>query len=339
MKLIHIFKAGKHTDMNGNTKEYSREDIEAIAQQYNEQPNESRHYAPIVIGHPQTNAPAFGWVKKLHVIGDNLFAEPEKVNPDFAKLVKDGAYRTRSVAFYSDGKLRHIGFLGAVPPAVKGLEDFSFAEDSDFAVFTLEEMQNNKNGNVAGILKKIKMLLTKVPGVELESIDRMIPDYQIENIGEKMDIEKLKQENEALKAESAAYAEKIKGLEEKLKVVEEKEKKSFLARVKEMLTGKMPQADQDKIIAVAGQLYAESGEAGAKSFLEVFEKMPVAIPQEQNILTDGAGREFSESDEYAEYAEVDEERKKIDLKTKKIMKEKNISYAEALELVIKEEKK
>lgn len=305
MKLIHIFKAGKHTDMSGQTKEYSQEDIEKIARQYNEQPEEARHYAPIVIGHPKTNAPAFGWVKKLIVKGGDLYAEPEKVDENFADLVKKGAYRTRSVAFYADGSLRHVGFLGACPPAVKGLEDFAFAEGSDYAVYELRH---------------------KKPKREI--------DYQ----GGEMEIENLKKENENLRAESAAYAEKIKGLEEKLKAVEEKEKQSFLAKVKETLIGKMSQADQDKVTAIAEQLYAEGGLTGAKNFLEVFEKMPVTIPQEKDLAQDGVGQEFSEADEYAEYAEVDEERKKIDMKAKKIMKEKNISYEEALELAMKEVK-
>lgn len=153
-----------------------------------------------------------------------------------------------------------------------------------------------------------------------------------------MEIETLKKENETLRAESAAYAEKIKGLEEKLKAVEEKEKQSFLARVKKMLTGKLPEVDQDKVVAIAGNLYAEGGAEGCKDFLDVFEKMPVTIPQDKDLATDGVGREFSEADEYAEYAEVDEERKKLDLRVKKLMKEKGISYAEALELAVKEAK-
>ncbi|MCH5149854.1 MAG: hypothetical protein J1G30_04225 [Spirochaetales bacterium] len=338
MKLIHIFKAGKHTDMNGNAKEYSREDIENIARQYNEQPDESRHYAPIVIGHPKTNAPAFGWIKKLIVKGDDLYAEPEKVDKTFADLVKKGAYRTRSAAFYADGKLRHVGFLGACPPAVKGLEDFAFSEDSDYAIYELQRESNNKNRDIASILRRLKTLLSKTNDASLEEIEYAIPDYQIDSIGGEMEIEKIMKENETLRTEAAAYAERIKGLEEKLKAMEEKEKKSFLGKVKEMLVGKMPQSDQDKIAAVAEQLYAEGGLDGVKDFLEVFEKMPVSIPQEKDVLADGVGREFSDSDEYAEYAEVDEERKKLDMKAKKIMKEKKISYEDALDLAIKEAK-
>jgi hypothetical protein len=67
---------------------------------------------------------------------------------DTAKdLVKDGHYRKVSISFYSPdsainphkGKwsARHLALLGASPPAVKGLEPFSFSEESgvyDFAV-------------------------------------------------------------------------------------------------------------------------------------------------------------------------------------------------------------
>lgn len=338
MKLIHIFKAGKHTDMNGNVREYSEQDIEDIARKYNEQPKESKHYAPLVIGHPTTNTPAFGWVKKLHVKGGDLYAEPEKVNADFEKLVKSGAYRTRSAAFYADGKLRHVGFLGACPPAIKGLEDFAFSEDENYSVFELEQKQNSKNRTTADILRKIKMLLAKVPGTTVEAIENAAPDYAINSIGEEMRIEELTKENAALRVDVAAYAEKIKSLEEKTLAAEQKQKEAFFAEFKAKLAGKMAQVDQDKTLAIAERLYAESGIEGVKDFVEIFEKLPVVIPQEKDIAQHGVGREYSEADEYAEYAEVDEERKKLDSRAKKIMKEKGVSYADALDLAIKEDK-
>jgi hypothetical protein len=43
-------------------------------------------------------------------------------------MVRRGLFKKRSAAFYNDGTLRHVGFLGAMPPAVKGLADVAFAE-------------------------------------------------------------------------------------------------------------------------------------------------------------------------------------------------------------------
>lgn len=338
MKAIHIFKAGKHTDMNGNVQEYTQSDIRRIAKQYNEQVETDKHYAPIVIGHPATNAPAYGWVKKLHVKGGDLYAEPERVNPEFKKLVNSGAYRTRSAAFYADGKLRHVGFLGACPPAIKGLQDFAFAEDEDFAVYTMERLQNGKNRASARILRRIKTLLAKIPDVTAESIESAVPDYEIDQIGDEMKIEELKKENERLRSENVAYSEKIKTLEERMETLEQKQKEAFFAEFKAKLVGKMPQVDQDKTIAIAERLYNEGGVDGVKDFVDVVDKMPVSIPQEKDIATDGIGKEYSEYDEYEEYAEVDEDRKKLNAKAKKIAKEKNLPYPQALEIAMKESK-
>lgn len=338
MKAIHIFKAGKHTDMNGNTQEYTQSDIRRIAKQYNEQVATDKHYAPIVIGHPATNAPAYGWIKKLHVKGGDLYAEPERVNPDFKKLVNSGAYRTRSAAFYADGKLRHVGFLGACPPAIKGLEDFAFAEDEDFAVYTMERLQNGKNHATARILRKIKTLLATVPGITAESIENAMSDYDIDQIGDEMKLEELKKENERLRSEKIAYAEKLKDLEDQVKTMKEQQKEAFFAEFKAKLVGKMPQVDQDKTIAIAERLYNEGGVDGVKDFVDVVDKMPVSIPQEKDIATDGIGKEYSEYDEYEEYAEVDEDRKKLNAKAKKMAKEKGLPYPQALEIAMKESK-
>jgi FtsZ-binding cell division protein ZapB len=324
--------------MNGNVQEYTQADIRRIAKQYNEQAENEKHYAPIVVGHPATNAPAYGWIKKLHVKGGDLYAEPERVNPEFKKLVNSGAYRTRSAAFYADGKLRHVGFLGACPPAIKGLEDFAFAEGEDFAVYTMERLQNGKNRASARILRRIKTLLAKIPDVTAESIESAVPDYEIDQIGDEMKIEELKKENERLRSENVAYSEKVKTLEERMETLEQKQKEAFFAEFKEKLVGKMPQVDQDKTMAIAERLYNDGGVDGVKDFVDVVDKMPVSIPQEKDIATDGIGKEYSEYDEYEEYAEVDEDRKKLNAKAKKIAKEKNLPYPQALEIAMKESK-
>ena len=47
-------------------------------------------------------------------------------------LLIEPYYEKRSASFYPDGRLRHVGFLGAAPPAVKGLAGIAFGqEDKD----------------------------------------------------------------------------------------------------------------------------------------------------------------------------------------------------------------
>jgi hypothetical protein len=91
--------------------------------------NAGHHEPPIVVGHPELDAPAFGWTEELRRNGDRLEARFADTNDEFEKLVKEGAFRKRSSAFYlNPPTLKHVGFLGATAPAVKGLKNIHFAE-------------------------------------------------------------------------------------------------------------------------------------------------------------------------------------------------------------------
>lgn len=121
---FEIFKTGTHTSDNGQTKTYSEDDLNFIAQSY--QPD--IHEAPIVIGHPENNMPAYGWIESLKVVGDKLVAKAKDVIPEFKEALQKKLYKKRSISLDENGKLRHVGFLGAAPPAVKGLADIKFSE-------------------------------------------------------------------------------------------------------------------------------------------------------------------------------------------------------------------
>lgn len=118
---IEIFKTGTHTDGHGRTKTYTEADLDRIVRTYD--PN--MHEAPIVIGHPKDNAPAYGWVGGLKRVGQVLLFKARQVIPEFAEMVRSGLFKKRSISLYPGGSLRHIGFLGALPPAVKGLRDIA----------------------------------------------------------------------------------------------------------------------------------------------------------------------------------------------------------------------
>jgi len=121
---IEIFRIGGHTDSAGFTRDWTLKDLEKIASSYNPQ----EHEAPIVIGHPETDSPAYGWIEALKVEGEKLLAKPGQLVEQFKDWVKKGLYKKVSIALYPDLTLRHVGFLGAVPPAVKGLENVRFQE-------------------------------------------------------------------------------------------------------------------------------------------------------------------------------------------------------------------
>lgn len=130
---IEIFRAGTHVDNAGNTRVFSVADVQSMAAVYNPQ----RHEAPMVLGHPEHDLPAQGWVKGLQATADGrLLMQASKVDPEFAQSVQSGRYKKRSASFYPPSAqgnpapgqwyLRHVGWLGAQPPAVKGLSDVQF---------------------------------------------------------------------------------------------------------------------------------------------------------------------------------------------------------------------
>jgi len=130
---IAIFKPGTHTDAAGNTNTWTEDDVKQMAEAYNNQPDDKRHDAPIVKGHPKTDDPAMGWVEKLKYQGGKLLAKLKDVDKNFVEEIRKGLYKKISVRLYSDGKmLRHVGFLGAVPPAIKGLGDAELCEFPQF---------------------------------------------------------------------------------------------------------------------------------------------------------------------------------------------------------------
>ncbi len=143
---IEIFRAGRHVDDAGVAHEFSEADLAQTAAAYNPTLRE----APLTVGHPASNLPAYGWVKGLAAQGEILKMNPHQVEPQFAEMVQAGRFKKRSASFYppqspnnpTPGKwyLRHVAFLGAQPPAVAGLKDIQFSEgDADAGAVCFSE--------------------------------------------------------------------------------------------------------------------------------------------------------------------------------------------------------
>lgn len=137
-KVIKIFRAGTHTASDGRKMFFSPALIDSCAATFNPQAGP----APLVLGHPRENGPAFGWVRGLVAKGGELFAEAE-FSDKLRDLVKAGSYQYVSAAFNTLAmfsptepaaiSLRHVGFLGGAAPAVKGLGRVEFAQYPDLA--------------------------------------------------------------------------------------------------------------------------------------------------------------------------------------------------------------
>ncbi|EJU0762452.1 peptidase [Salmonella enterica] len=182
MNLIHILKTGHYTDMYGRHYQFSESDLNDIMQTY----DPTLHEAPIVVGHPRSDGPAYGWVGGVKRGSDGLSVEPRDVEPQFAELVKTRRYSKVSACLYgpdtpgnpTPGKyyLRHVGFLGAQPPAIKGLKPVTFADAGE----DLIELSEWSQQTTATLFSRIRDFIISQFG--LEKADSTVPDYMIDSL-------------------------------------------------------------------------------------------------------------------------------------------------------------
>lgn len=182
MKRFPIFRKGRHTASSGATLDFSEDALRAAVAAY----DPTLHEAPIVVGHPKDNHPAFGWVGSLSFdeASGEIVAEPRQVDTEFAELVQAGRYKKRSASWYLPDApnnpkpgslyLRHVGFLGAQPPAVKGLGDVQFADDEQ-GVVEFGESARYAWGSVNAILRGIREWIIGKDG--LETADKIVPNF------------------------------------------------------------------------------------------------------------------------------------------------------------------
>ena len=138
---IEVFRSGTVRDSGGELRNFSEADLDAIAATYNQRVASDRsEMAPIVKGHPKDNAPALGWTKYLKRSGDKLIAAIKDICPEFMEEYAAGRYRRVSISLYPDNMLRHIGFLGGMAPAVRGLQSADYSE-SDGVIRIPEDIE------------------------------------------------------------------------------------------------------------------------------------------------------------------------------------------------------
>ena len=143
--------------------------------------------APVVIGHPTTDAPAQGWVGALRRVGDRLQARLERLDEGFREAVEAGRYANRSISAVRDEtgwRLRHLGFLGAALPAVDGLCPSNFAAPCGGQIVFSASLAASGEGRgwrvLARLLRSMRERIVASDGVE--AADRALPDWQIEEV-------------------------------------------------------------------------------------------------------------------------------------------------------------
>lgn len=192
MKRMQIFKAGRQTSGSGESLDFTEDHLRKTVEAY----DPKIHEAPIVVGHPKDNAPAYGWVQRLEFSEDGvLHADTDQVHAEFEEMVKSGAFKKRSASFYKPDSpnnpvpgvyyLRHVGFLGAQPPAVKGLADPEFQEAKvpdavEFNDSADDVVEFSDTRTVAALFRRMRDWILARDGQE--AADTTLPAFLIEDL-------------------------------------------------------------------------------------------------------------------------------------------------------------
>jgi len=347
-KWIEVFRGGDYGD-KGN---YSRADLEAVARNY----DADVHEAPICVGHPETNAPAYGWVQELAVFAERapvLMAKLCQVDPAFEALVKAGRFKKRSVAFYNDlgGRglyLRHLGFLGAQPPEVKGLKSVFHDADSKGAVeveFNAAQAAEEEAMEIGDIKKAFGEVLESL------GLKKRDPDPTGATTVRTFSEAEVKAATEKAAADAKAAAEKEfaeKQRATETAVLRKTKIREFIERLKPL--GKwIPAFEKLGLVefmeALPGEQTIEFGEAGKKekkSAVEIFQKFLEGLPKIVQFgelpAPAGAGVANLGGPKFNPAAgiEMDPHSVKVAGRAEQIAAERKISFAEGLKVARRE---
>lgn len=215
MKPFRIFRPGTHTASCGTKVEFTEDDLKRAVAAY----SAALYAAPFVIGHPKTEDRAYGFAETLSYTDGHVVAHPDKVNPQFAEAVKSGAFRNRSASWYMPdhpnnpvpGVLypKHIGFLGAAAPALKGLGDVEFSEAVEFKAeehpeLVVEFADAEDAWSLASMLSGVARMMrglrdAMIADKGLEEADKQLPAWNIDDL----ERQALRQEEKARAAAEA----------------------------------------------------------------------------------------------------------------------------------------
>ena len=222
---VEIFRAGTHTPSSGEPVTVTAEQVEGLVRSY----DPSFLEAPIVVGHPSDNAPAFGWVEQLKAEGGRLFAKFKQVHEGFRSAVNEGRFKRRSVSLYRDldGRglyLRHVGFLGATAPAVKGLEPIGEFQSGEFDAFDFNDGDFKDGGKSTMNIEDLKKALDEAFANFGEKFKSLLPGKPDAAAGGDVQAQIDLAVTAATKGLSAQFSEKLDGL--KAQLAEEREQRA-----------------------------------------------------------------------------------------------------------------
>ncbi|WP_226781845.1 hypothetical protein [Oceaniglobus trochenteri] len=191
---IEVFRPGTFTPMGGGNLTYSAADLAAVADAYDFETAP----APVVVGHPTTDAPAYGWITGFDydASAGRLYATLGELDAAFSQAVKAGRYKKVSMSFFGPDQPanpvpgtwypKHVGFLGGAAPAVAGLKNVKFSIPNAEAVTFTANFGETGFRETATLLRGLRDFIIEKFGIE--DADRALPTYAIEWLDD-MDID------------------------------------------------------------------------------------------------------------------------------------------------------
>jgi hypothetical protein len=186
---IEVFRPGTFKSMEGIELTYTAADLKAMADGYDYETAP----APVVVGHPSTDAPAFAWAESFDfdATTNRLYATVSEINPAFAEEVKKGTYKKVSLQLFSPDQAanptpgtwypKHIGFLGGAAPAVSGLKNVAFSSSEGSATFASSFGERGFE-ETASIMRSLRDFIIEKFG--MEDADKALPAYRLEWLSE-----------------------------------------------------------------------------------------------------------------------------------------------------------
>lgn len=345
---IDLWEAGNYPQGN-----FTEKDLDEIVESYDPR----LHEAPHVIGHPKVDDPAYGWIDRVRRVGKRLQGLSRQILPEFREWVRQGLYKKRSVTLSRsiDPKgrlyLKNVGWLGAAPPAVKGLANVQFAATANDTVIEFDaknksdqeeetEMADEKNkqtdpaaaagGGISG-----GQPAAGADAAKAAEFAEKLKAMETENAKLRKELE-----GKAASPELAEFAEKAKVMEGQVAALQRSLRvKDTETRLKELgAEGKVTpammklglvefMADLDNSVEVQ---FAEGVKESREAFMwRLLGNLPKVVQfGERGLAARAAG--INTVDVPAEFAEADPKQLELNAKAKKYQKEHNCSYAEAL---------
>lgn len=280
---VEIFRTGDY----GDKGVWDENDLDDVVSNF------SAWQPPAILGHVEENSPAMAWVKSVKREGEVLMAQFEKVQPELEAHADSGRFPNRSAAFYFDPQgggpvLRHVAFLGATPPEVKGLAPIKFS-DEKFVDFKFSEEETMDPKELAKAVKEeVRSFFSAMFGEKQPAAAASFTEAQVQER-----IAKAATDTEARL--EAKFGERLKRAEDQAATttVEAKRQKarSFVEKMKaaNKWVPAFSEEGMDRVLeqlAVSGAT-VKFGEAGKETEVSCFDQMCAFLETQQAIVPTG----------------------------------------------------